>query len=114
MRSWLVAISVVLVAIAHTGLQNGDVMFDPEMVFRFIDWNGTQLAEPSPPETTISAPMRSSSGTMRKAKPPMSIPASRLSSKALPGCGFGIWTTRDFSLPRSLASSVPKFFAYSP
>ena len=35
-----------LVAIAHTGLQNGDVMFDPEMVFRFIDWEGTQLAEP--------------------------------------------------------------------
>ena len=35
-----------LVAIAHTGLQNGDVMFDPEMVFRFIDWDGTQLAEP--------------------------------------------------------------------
>ncbi|MDH5641610.1 MAG: hypothetical protein OEY28_09975, partial [Nitrospira sp.] len=35
-----------LVAIAHTGLQNGDVMFDPEMVFRFIDWDGAQLAEP--------------------------------------------------------------------
>lgn len=24
-------------AIAHTGLQNGDVMFDPEMVFRYDD-----------------------------------------------------------------------------
>lgn len=35
-----------LVAIAHTGLQNGDVMFDPEMVFRFIEWDGAQLAEP--------------------------------------------------------------------
>ena len=35
-----------LVAIAHTGLQNGDVMFDSEMVFRFIDWQGAQLAEP--------------------------------------------------------------------
>ncbi len=35
-----------LVALAHTGLQNGDVMFDPEMVFRVIDWEGTQLAEP--------------------------------------------------------------------
>lgn len=35
-----------LVAIAHTGLQNGDVMFDPEMVFRIIDWDGARLAEP--------------------------------------------------------------------
>lgn len=35
-----------LVAIAHTGLQNGDVMFDPEMVFRIIELDGTQLAEP--------------------------------------------------------------------
>lgn len=35
-----------LVAIAHTGLQNGDVMFDPEMVFRIIEWDGAQLAEP--------------------------------------------------------------------
>lgn len=35
-----------LVAIAHTGLQNGDVMFDPEMVFRIIEWDGTRLAEP--------------------------------------------------------------------
>ena len=36
----------ILVAIAHTGLQNGDVMFDPEMVFRIIEWDGAQLAEP--------------------------------------------------------------------
>lgn len=36
----------VLVAIAHTGLQNGDVMFDPEMVFRIIEWDGAKLAEP--------------------------------------------------------------------
>ena len=35
-----------LVALAHTGLQNGDVMYDPEMVFRFIDWDGAQIAEP--------------------------------------------------------------------
>lgn len=35
-----------LVAIAHTGLQNGDVMFDPEMVFRIIEWDGAKLAEP--------------------------------------------------------------------
>ena len=35
-----------LVALAHTGLQNGDVMFDPEMVFRLINLDGQQLAEP--------------------------------------------------------------------
>ena len=35
-----------LVALAHTGLQNGDVMYDPETVFRFIDWDGVQIAEP--------------------------------------------------------------------
>ena len=35
-----------LVALAHTGLQNGDVMYDPEMVFRFIDWDKSQIAEP--------------------------------------------------------------------
>lgn len=35
-----------LVALAHTGLQNGDVMVDPEMVFRIIAWDGAQLAEP--------------------------------------------------------------------
>ena len=35
-----------LVALAHTGLQNGDVMFDPEMVFRLIELDGLQLAEP--------------------------------------------------------------------
>lgn len=35
-----------LVALAHTGIQNGDVMVDPEMVFRFIDSDDVQMAEP--------------------------------------------------------------------
>lgn len=35
-----------LISLAHTGLQNGDVMFDPEIVFQVIDCDGIQLAEP--------------------------------------------------------------------
>ena len=35
-----------LVALAHTGKQNGDVMYDPELVFRFIEWDKSQIAEP--------------------------------------------------------------------
>lgn len=35
-----------LVALAHTGMQNGDVMYDPEIVFRFIDLGECQIAEP--------------------------------------------------------------------
>ncbi len=35
-----------LVVLAHAGIQNGDVMFDPEMVFRFIALDELQLAEP--------------------------------------------------------------------
>ncbi len=35
-----------LIALAHTGIQNGDIMFDPEMVFRCIDLDGLQMAEP--------------------------------------------------------------------
>ncbi len=35
-----------LVALAHTGLRNGDVMYDSEMVFRFIDMGEVQVAEP--------------------------------------------------------------------
>jgi len=35
-----------LVAIAHTGVQNGDLMRDPEMVFQFHDHGDTHYAEP--------------------------------------------------------------------
>mgnify|MGYP000406842021 CR=1 FL=1 len=35
-----------LIAMAHTGLQNGDVMMDPEIVFRIIDCDDMKLAEP--------------------------------------------------------------------
>ena len=35
-----------LVAIAHTGIQNGDVMYDPEMVFQFHDHDEVKVAEP--------------------------------------------------------------------
>ncbi len=34
------------VALAHTGMQNGDVMYDPEMVFQLHDWGELQAAEP--------------------------------------------------------------------
>jgi len=35
-----------LVAISHTGIQNGDLMRDPEMVFQFHDHGEVQVAEP--------------------------------------------------------------------
>lgn len=34
------------VALAHTGLQKGDVMYDPEIVFQIIDMGESQVAEP--------------------------------------------------------------------
>ena len=35
-----------LIALAHTGLQNGDVMHDPEIVFEVRDIDGSLFAEP--------------------------------------------------------------------
>ena len=35
-----------LVALAHTGIQNGDVMFDPEIVFQVTEGGEFQVAEP--------------------------------------------------------------------
>ncbi len=35
-----------LIALAHTGIQNGDVMYDPEIVFHFHDSDDLQAAEP--------------------------------------------------------------------
>jgi len=35
-----------LVAISHTGVQNGDLMRDPEMVFQFHGYGDTHYAEP--------------------------------------------------------------------
>ena len=35
-----------LVAISHTGVQNGDLMRDPEMVFQFHAYGDTHYAEP--------------------------------------------------------------------
>ena len=34
------------IAISHTGIQNGDLMRDPEMVFQIISQEGITLAEP--------------------------------------------------------------------
>lgn len=35
-----------LIAISHTGIQNGDLMRDPELVFEFVPGSDPQAAEP--------------------------------------------------------------------
>ena len=35
-----------LIAVMHTGQQNGDLMRDPELVFAIQDWKGSPVAEP--------------------------------------------------------------------